>query len=111
MEINTTTYKRCDLISVTGRIDSATAPQLSDTLNALMEEGRYRFVLDLSGTTFLSSAGLRVLINTQKNCKRHNRGEVVLACIPQNIHAALDLSGFVPLFRFFNDVLTAVGNI
>jgi anti-sigma B factor antagonist len=76
-----------------------------------MENGRYRLVLDLEGATFLSSAGLRILLNTQKNCKRYNRGELILAAVPANILAALELSGFVPIFRIFDDVLTAVGNI
>ncbi len=111
MEINHTSYKRCDVLSVKGRVDSATAPQLSDELNRLMENGRYRLVLDLANATFLSSAGLRTLLNTQKNCKRHNRGELVLASVPANILAALELSGFVPIFRIFDDVLSAVGNI
>jgi anti-sigma B factor antagonist len=59
---------------------------------------------------FISSAGLRVMINTQKSCKRYNRGEVVLAVVPSNIYSALDLAGFTTLFRIYDDVLTAVGN-
>jgi anti-sigma B factor antagonist len=58
----------------------------------------------------MSSAGLRVLINAQKTCRRYNRGEVVLAAIPANIHSALDLAGFIPLFKIFDDTLTGVGN-
>ncbi len=58
----------------------------------------------------MSSAGLRALINTQKVCKRYNRGELVLVGVPDNIRAALDLAGFIPLFKIFDDVLTAVGN-
>jgi anti-sigma B factor antagonist len=58
----------------------------------------------------MSSAGLRVLVNTQKNCRRYNRGELVLAAVPKNIMSALDLTGFVPLFKIFDDALVAVGN-
>jgi len=57
-----------------------------------------------------TSAGLRVLINTQKTCKRWNRGEVVLAQVPKRIYDALDLAGFVPLFKIFDDVTEAVGS-
>jgi anti-sigma B factor antagonist len=64
----------------------------------------------MSELDFLSSAGLRVLINTQKTCKRYNRGELVLVKIPENIYAALDLAGFIPLFKIFDDVLTAIGS-
>jgi anti-sigma B factor antagonist len=58
----------------------------------------------------MSSAGLRVLISTQKEARRYNRGEVVLARVPKRIYEALELAGFVPLFKFFDDVTAAVGN-
>lgn len=111
MEISQTHYKHCDLIKVTGRIDSYTAPQLADAFTKITDEGRFKIVLDMSGLEFMSSAGLRALINTQKVCKRYNRGELVLAGIPENVRAALDLAGFIPLFKIFDDVVTAVGNI
>lgn len=110
MEITTSQFKHCDLITVTGRVDSSTAPQFAEALNAIMSEGRYKIVFDLDKVDFLSSAGLRVLINAQKTCKRYNRGEIVLARIPANIYSALDLVGFTRLFKIFPDVLSAVGN-
>jgi anti-sigma B factor antagonist len=110
MQIISTKFKHCDLVKVQGRVDSATSPQLSESLQALMDSGRYRIILDLSGLEFISSAGLRVLINTQKTCKRYNRGEVSLASVPKNIYAALDLAGFTSLFNLFDDALTAVGS-
>jgi len=110
MEISKTEFKHCDLLKVKGRIDSATAPQLSEALNAITDGGRFRIAIDMSETTFISSAGLRVLISTQKTCKRYNRGELVLAVIPANIHEALELAGFTSLFKIFDDVLQAVGN-
>jgi anti-sigma B factor antagonist len=110
MEIKITNFKHCDLVKVKGRLDSATSPKLAETLNGLTENGRFRMVLDLSELDFISSAGLRVLINTQKTCKRYNRGEVVLASLPANIYASLDLAGFTVLFNSFDDVLLAVGS-
>jgi anti-sigma B factor antagonist len=110
MKITTTELKHCDLIKVSGRIDSSTAPQLSDAINELLEKGRFKFVLDLSEVDFMSSAGLRVLVNTQKNCRRYNRGELILAAVPKNVLSALDLTGFVSLFKFYDDALLAVGN-
>ena len=110
MEVSTTQYKHCDLIKANGRVDSATAPQLAEVLESITGVGRYKVVLDLSDVEFMSSAGLRVLISTQKACKRYNRGEVVLAVVPERIYEALDLAGFVPLFKFFDNVLDAVGS-
>ena len=111
MEINTTQYKHCDVVQVSGRIDSATSPQLQKVLDETTNSGRYRIILDLSNVEFMSSAGLRVLISTQKTCRRYNRGEVILASAPKRIYDALDLAGFVPLFKFYDNVLDAVGSV
>jgi len=111
MEVTTTQYKRCDLVKVNGRVDSATATQLNEALEAITNDGRYRIVLDLSDVEFMSSAGLRVLISIQKTCKRYNRGEVVLSTVPKRIYDALDLAGFIPLFKIYDDVLDAVGSL
>ena len=111
MEITTTEYKNCDLVEVSGRVDSATAPQLGEAMDAITDSGRYKIVFDLTNVEYMSSAGLRILISTQKTCKRYNRGEIVLACIPQRVYDALDLAGFIPLFTISDDVTEAVGNI
>jgi len=110
MEIKSTVLKRCVLININGRIDSATAPQMQEALDDLIEENNYKFVLDLSQVDFISSAGLWVLVNAQKKCKRFNRGEVVLASVPQRIHDALDLAGFIPYFKVFGETAQAVGS-
>ena len=109
MEITTKQYKRCDLVTVKGRVDSATAPQLSDAFDAIVHGGRYKIAVDLGGLDYMSSAGLRALLAVQKLCKRYNRGEVVLAAVPVRIHEAMDLAGFIPLFKTFDDGTAAVG--
>jgi anti-sigma B factor antagonist len=109
MEVTTQELKRCDLVKATGRIDSNTAPQLAEVFDGINEAGRFRIVFDMSEVDFISSAGLRVLINVQKTCKRWNRGQLVLASVPKRIYEALDLAGFVPLFQLADGVVEAVG--
>jgi anti-sigma B factor antagonist len=110
MEVTITHYKHCDVVKASGRVDSATASKLAEALDKITNDGRHKIALDLSGVEFMSSAGLRVLISTQKTCKRYNRGEVILAAVPKRIYDALELAGFVPLFRFFDNILDAVGS-
>ena len=109
MEIATREFRRCAVIEVSGRIDSATAPQLAAVLQDFVADGQCNLVLDMSDVDFISSAGLRVLIDTQKSCQRLNRGEVVLADVPEPIYEAFDLAGFVALFDFYDEVVGAVG--
>lgn len=110
MEITTEHFKHCDLVKTVGRIDSQTSPKLAEVFNTILESGQYKIVLDMQDVEFISSAGLRVLINTQKQCKA-KRGELVLANVPERIYEALDMAGFVPLFRITEDVVHAIGNL
>lgn len=110
MEVTTTEFKRCDLVKVVGRVDSQTAPQLAETFAAIIGAGRFRIVFDASDVSFMSSAGLRVLIDTQKTCKRWNRGEVVLASPSDQMRQTLDLAGFLPLFKIYPTAVEAVGS-
>ncbi|MEA5079087.1 MAG: STAS domain-containing protein [Anaerolineaceae bacterium] len=109
MEITTSQFKHCDLVKVSGRIDSSTAPKFAEELAKVTTGGRFKIVIDMSDVQFLSSAGLRVLISTLKNCKRYNRGDVVLASVPANILSVFDLAGFTSIFKIFEDVTAAVG--
>lgn len=109
METSTAQFKHCDMVKVNGRVDSSTAPILAEALGKITDAGRYKIAIDFAGVQFLSSAGLRVLIATQKICKRYNRGEVVLAAVPANIQSVFELAGFTAIFKIFPDVPTAVG--
>jgi anti-sigma B factor antagonist len=110
MEITAKQYKHCDVVTVKGRVDSSTAPKLSEALEAVINAGRYKIVIDMEGLEYMSSAGFRALIAAQRNCKHFNRGEVVLASVPDNINTSLELAGFTTLFKLFKDLTSAVGN-
>ncbi len=107
MDIIGTALDNCDLVVVKGRIDSYTAPELSEALTGITEHDRYNIILDLSEVNYVSSAGLRVLIDIQKICKK-NQGEVLLVNIPQRVYETLELAGFAPLFKFYKNVDSAV---
>ncbi len=108
MEVSVSSINNCELVAVNGRIDSNTAPQLSDTLNQITNKSIFKIILDLGEVTYVSSAGLRVLIDIQKKCKRDNQGEVLLVNIPQRVYETLELAGFIPLFKFYNNVPSAI---
>ena len=109
MAISTTDYKRCTLVKMDGRIDSNTGDSLMDAFNEVQERGVYKIVFDMTDVDFMSSKGWWVLIQTQKSCRRYNRGEVVLASVPQKILDSLDLVGMNHYFQIFDDVTSAVG--
>jgi len=110
MEITTQEFKHCDLITIKGRVDSSTAPQMAQALEAANESGKYKLVVDIAALEYMSSAGFRALLAAQRNSKKYNRGEVVLVNVPDRIREALELAGFTELFKTFDDTLTAVGH-
>jgi anti-sigma B factor antagonist len=110
MEITAKQFKSCDLLTVSGRIDSSTAPQLTEALEGVTNDGRYKIVLDMADLEYMSSAGFRALLSSQRTCKRYNRGEIVLASVPERVREALELAGFTELFKTFPDAVEAVGN-
>jgi len=109
MQTKVTPLKRCVLVEVSGRVDSDTAPLLREELNEITDADNYKIVMDCSKLEFISSAGMWVLVNVQKRCKRFNRGEVVLADTPKKVYEILDLAGFDEVFKFFESTAEAVG--
>src|SRR4030043_76546 len=108
MEITVKPMESYDLVVLKGRIDSNTAPELSEKINLITSHGRYKIILDMSDVIFVSSAGLRVFINIQKTCKKMNQEELVLVNTPLRVYETLELAGFAPLFKFYNDVSSAI---
>ena len=110
METSIKKYKNCDLVTLSGRVDSSTAPDLTKILDSLTGDSRYKIILDMSDLEYMSSAGFRTLLSSQRECKRFNRGEILLASVPQIVKEALDLTGFDELFEIFDNGADAVNS-
>lgn len=110
MEISTKELKRVILVSPTGRIDHQTAPELQKTLDDLINAGQFKIVLDLENVSYISSAGLRVLLAARKAVKRWNRGDLRLAHLQPYVRDTLELVGFTRIFEVYDDVVDAVGS-
>ena len=52
-------------ISIDGRLDTSTAPELDEELKASLG-GIEELIMDFTGMEYISSAGLRVLLSAQK---------------------------------------------
>jgi len=110
MEITTKEYKHCNLVTVTGRVDSSTAPKFTEAVDGLIQKGVFNIVIDMGGLEYMSSAGFRALLGAQRECKRFSRGEVHLAAVPVRIREALELAGFTELFKTYPEPLEAVAS-
>lgn len=111
MEVTTQEFKRCGVVKASGRIDAGTTPKLRQAFDALTEAGQHRLVFDMSEVDFISSVGLRVLIETRKACRRYNRGDLVLTAPSENVVRTLELAGLYSLFDVYDTPLEAVGSL
>ena len=109
MKIETRELKHVTVVKVSGRVDSATAPDLEKALHDLVEGDHNQVVLELPETDYMSSAGLRVLVTTLKAAKK-NGGDLRLAQLSPRVKEVLELSGLLPVFQIYADLVEAVGS-
>ncbi len=83
-----------------GRLDAAAAPRLRETIENQLLQGHYRLAVDLSGVTYLSSSGLRVLLSGLKKARAAG-GDVVLCCLQGNVLSVMQTMGFDQLFCLY----------
>jgi anti-sigma B factor antagonist len=84
------------LVELTGEVDSTTATGLYERLEPLVAApGRLR--LDLSGVSYISSAGLRVLVLVHRRAQQTRAG-VELTGLSEELRFIMAATGFLDLF-------------
>ena len=78
-------------VAIKGRVDTITAPELDEYLEK-NTEGITELVLDLKDMIYTSSAGLRVIIKTQKRMRR--QGSMKLIHVTRDVMEIFDITGF-----------------
>lgn len=78
-------------ITLNGRLDTLTSPQLETELKASLD-GVEHLVLDFAALDYLSSAGLRVLLAAQKQMNK--QGDMVVRNVNETIAEIFEVTGF-----------------
>jgi anti-sigma B factor antagonist len=78
--------------TVTGQVDLATAPELTDTLTAAVHDDRSHLVIDLSAADVLDSVGLRAVFEA---LDRYDIAGHVAAVVGSNSEAVTALDEFI----------------
>jgi len=111
MEIQIESLKRCELVSLSGQIDAAGAPELEQALVQQVEAGTRKLVLSFRDVTFISSAGIRALAAAQIKARRKVPPvEIAIADLSPGAKRTLELVGLDHLFRFYERAVDAVGS-
>lgn len=83
-------------LAITGRIDTSTAPELSELLKDALT-GVEDLLIDLKGVDYISSAGLRVILLAQK--MMNNQGSLTVANVNNDIMETFELTGFTDILN------------
>jgi len=90
------------LVIISGRLDTASAPVFDARLAPELVPPRRNILVDLSGVTYISSAGLRSILQLVKHTAAQG-GRVGLFGAQPQIVEVIEISGFPSLLDLFPD--------
>ncbi len=82
-------------LALEGRLDTNTAPELEKEIGEDLTADVQTLILDLKDLEYISSAGLRVLLASQK--KMNKQGNMVVKNANDMIMDVFEVSGFVDI--------------
>jgi anti-sigma B factor antagonist len=91
------------IVTVSGYIDTTTAPELKQVVSEQVSLNRFKLVVDLRGVDYISSTGWGVFISELKDI-RANGGDLVLVGMVTNVYNIYELMEFSTIIKSFNDI-------
>lgn len=95
------------ILGLDGRLDVLTCKELGSKLTELIEGGATQIVLDMARLNYVSSAGLRVLLQARKTLKPAG-GSIALCATNDFVKDIMQTTGFTSIFPFHSTVDEAV---
>ena len=81
------------IYKLSGRLDSNTSIAFEEKIMQTIEGGSNHVIVDFENIEFLSSAGLRALLNITKDLNRR-AGKIVLCSMAEYVREVFAISGF-----------------
>jgi len=98
------------VVSVNGKVDSVTSPELETYLDSVSNENNTHIILDLSGMDYIASAGLRVVIVMAKKLRAKDT-DLFLAGLSGPVQKVFQMSGFYSIIKIFDTLDEAMAQI
>ena len=90
------------VVAVKGEIDGSSAPSLQEKILPLLQKDA-ALVLDLGAVSYMSSAGLRMLLLLYRQAASQN-GRVAIAGLAESIRDTMEVTGFLKFFTVASSV-------
>lgn len=94
MTIEKTAENEKVTLTVSGRLDTTTAPELEAALDEVLENTK-ELIFNLENLEYISSAGLRVILKAQKSM--NTKGSMKLTGVNDSIMEVFDITGFLDI--------------
>jgi anti-sigma B factor antagonist len=88
------------VIALTGEVDLYTAPELKTQMLEVIANGSMDVVVDFTGTTFIDSTTLGVLVGGVKRL-REKGGRLSIVCSDRNITKIFEITGLDRVFTIY----------
>lgn len=98
------------VVRLSGRLDSSSAPGAEEQLTAAAAGEAPRVAIDMSQLTYVSSAGLRVLLVTAKKIQQQ-QGKLALGGLADNVREVFAATGFDTIITIAADAAAAVAAV
>ncbi len=98
------------VVEMVERFDAYSAKEVEAFLQEKISSGNTKILCDFSGTDYISSAGLRVLLAAAKALKKVE-GKIGLCSLKGPVREVFETAGFVPLFPIFADEKEALAGL
>ncbi len=96
-----------NVLELKGYLDAHTAPKLEEAFQSLLQNRRYRIVVNCRDLSYISSAGLGVFMAYIEDV-RMNDGDIKLTNMSPKVYNVFDLLGFPLLYEIFKDEQEAI---
>ncbi len=95
------------VLELKGYLDAHTAPELESAFQRLLQNSRYRIVVNCRDLSYISSAGLGVFMAFIEDVRK-NKGDIKLTNMSPKVYNVFDLLGFPILYEIYKDESEAI---
>ena len=81
------------VITIEGRVDGTTAPELETRISEIVDRGDAHVLLDCAAMSYVSSAGLRIFLTGARACQQSG-GKLMICALQPDCKAVIETSGF-----------------
>ena len=107
MKIENKIQQEINIVNLNGRLDSFSSLEIGEKFDSFINSGSYKFIIDFSDLDYLSSAGIRILLQLKKRSTKLN-GDVKFANVAPYPLNVLKISGFLNIFSVYENVDVAL---